>query len=344
MKKQKMILMALFALLIISCKKKEAPDTTEDVITVKTEKVSIENYAQPIVCGGMITSDKEARLSFKISGVIEKLYVEEGDKVSKGQLLAILDQTEITAQMQQAKNDYEKAQRNYKRIESLHKENAATAEEYENSSTSLNSARQLYDIMRFNKQYSAIYANQSGSVIKKEMNEGEIAQAGHSVYTINASGDNDWVIKIGLSDKEWVKLKKGDKATITTDAYGSKEFAATVSEIGSAADVQTGTFMVKLKITSDNQKFANGLAAQVTIHPSEKEQLFFIPFSSIVEANQNKAIVYSLNPDRKSVTKHTVDIAFSENNRVAVRSGLENVANVITDGAAYLSVDSKIKL
>lgn len=336
---------AILALvLVISCKQKNLPIGETEEVAVKIEKIVSENYAQPIISGGIITSDKEARLSFKVSGIIERLYVEEGDAVTKGQLLGTLNQTEISAQLQQAKNDYEKAQRNYNRIASLHKDNAATAEELENSGTGLNTARQSFDIARFNKQYSAIYANQSGNVIKKEMNEGEIADAGVTVYTINSSNSNDWVIKIGLSDKDWVKLKRGDTASITTDAYGDEKFSATVSEIGVGTDAQTGTFLVKLKIKPGNRKFANGLTAKVTIFPSVRKRLLFIPASAIVEANDNTAIVYSLNRDKKSVTQHKIQIAFTENNRVAVASGLENTDNIVTAGASYLTPRSKIKL
>ncbi|RYD91026.1 MAG: efflux RND transporter periplasmic adaptor subunit, partial [Sphingobacteriales bacterium] len=223
--------LSLFA--AASCRQENIiPVTETDAIAIKTEKITIENYAKAVESAGIITSDKEARLSFKVTGIISKLYVHEGDMVQKGQLMATLDQTEISAQLQQAKNDYEKAQRNHNRMGNLHKDSAATQEEFENSATSLNSARQLYNIARFNKQYATIYANQSGSVIKKEMSEGEITTAGTTVYTINASGSEDWVIRIGLPDKEWVKLKKGDTATITTDAYGDKKFKAVVSEIG----------------------------------------------------------------------------------------------------------------
>jgi multidrug efflux system membrane fusion protein len=328
----------------VSCTKKHVEANESDIIAVKIQKISYKSYAQPIVSGGIITSDKETRLSFKIGGIIDKLYVDEGQLVSKGQLLGTLNQTEISAQLQQAKNDLEKAQRNHKRIENLHKDNAATAEEFENTATSLNSAKQLYDIAKFNKKYASIYANQSGSVIKKEMNEGEMASAGSPVFTINASGNNNWIIKIGLSDKEWVRVKKGDQAVITTDAYGDKKFTAVVSEIGVAADPQTGTFLIKLKIDPQQYKFANGLAAKIAIYPSQKEKFYFIPTSAMVEAREHSGVVYSVNPDQKSVQKHTVEIAFTENNRIAIRSGLENVKSVITDGASYLSSDSKIKL
>lgn len=343
MKLYQLIALSAFTLMV-ACGKKETAPVEDEAISIKTAKITAEEYARPIISSGIIASDVEANLSFKVGGIIEKLYVQEGDKVTKGQLIATLNTTEIAAQLQQAKNDYEKAQRNYNRMENLHKDNAATSEEFENSSTALNTALQSYQIAKFNKQHAAIYANQSGSVIKKLMNEGEIANAGTAVYTINSTNNNDWVIRLGLSDKDWVKLKAGDKAIITADAYGEKEFEAVVSEIGVGANPDTGTFSVKLKINPQEAKFANGLAAKVRIYPSNKELLQFIPSAAIVEANENSGIVYSLESDGKTIKQHKVKIAFTENERVAISSGLENTTTVITDGSAYLTPDSKIKL
>jgi len=344
MKIPKITFIILTLLLATSCKKEETKKAETVPIMVKTEKIITLKYAEPIRSAGIITSDKEARLSFKVSGIIEKMYVHEGDQVSKGQLLATLNQTEIAAQLQQAKNNFEKAKRDHARMENLQRDHAATAEEFENSATSLSTAKQLLDIARFNKQFAAIYANQSGSVIKKEMNEGEIADAGVAVYTINAAGNNDWIISIGLSDKEWVKLKKDDAASITTDAYGTREFAGYVYEIGSGADATTGTFLVKIKIKAVAYKFASGLAAKVRIFPSDKKTIRFIPASALVEVKGNTAVVYTANPDKKSVTRLEVQVAFTEGNRIGISAGLENADNVITDGSAYLSPNSKIKI
>ena len=100
----------------------EAPETVGlggHEIAVELEPVVQKAIGQPITWSGLIFSDTEARLSFKIGGIIERIYVEEGQSVRKGQLLAKLDLTEISAQVTQALNGMEKAERDLQRIQNL---------------------------------------------------------------------------------------------------------------------------------------------------------------------------------------------------------------------------------
>ena len=82
--------------------KKPTEKTEEEVIIVRTQPVSSINYAATLEYSGLMASTSEAKLSFKIAGIVSKIYVKEGDHVSKGQLLATLNKTEINAQVQQA--------------------------------------------------------------------------------------------------------------------------------------------------------------------------------------------------------------------------------------------------
>lgn len=345
MKKILLLTLSVSAMLLFSCKQeKTKQEPAELIVMVKAEKVTYGPYALPVISGGIITSDKESRLSFKIGGVISRLMVNEGDQVNKGELIAQLNQTEINAQLTQNQNALDKANRDYRRTNSLYKDSSATREEYENSRTALETAQQSYAITKFNKQFAAIYANQSGRVIKKLMNEGEIASPGSPVYIINSTNSNDWVVKLGVSDKDWARIKLGDPAELNTDAYPGTKLVAVVSEVGESADPLTGTFLVKVRIKPGSVRLANGLSAKVTITPSRSQKFNFIPVDALVEANNQTATVYSVGADGTSVKRHSITIAYILNDRVAVSSGLKGIDRVITEGSAYLNPFSKVKI
>jgi multidrug efflux system membrane fusion protein len=345
MKKIFLLSLAISITFAFSCKKKEnRQEPTEQVILIKKAKVTHELFALPVISSGLITSDKESRLSFKTGGIVTRLLVNEGDQVVKGQLLARLNQTEIDAQLIQNRYAVDKAQRDYQRAANLYKDSSVTLEEYENSKTGFETARQSYTITRFNKQFASIYANQTGRVIKKLMNEGELASPGAPVYIINSTNDKDWVMKMGVSDKDWARIKLGDRAEITTDAYPNQKLEAMVSEIGEAADPSTGTFLIKVKINVEQVRLANGLAAKIVIHPSAIRKFNFIPVDALIEANQQTATVYSVAADGRSVKKHRINIAYILNDRIAVSNGLDGVNEVITDGSSYLSPSSIVKI
>ncbi len=331
-------------LLMVSCKETLKQKPVDSSVTVKTSAVSYEPFALPVRSSGLITSDKESRLSFKMGGVVSRLLVNEGDSVVKGQLLAELNPTELDAKLEADLNTLEKARRDYDRTEKLFRDSSATLEEYQNSVTSVRIALQNYKIAQFDKAFASVYANQSGRVIRKLVNEGEVVSPGSVIYIINSTKEDDWVVRLGVADKDWARIKLGDHAILTTDVFPDKELAAIVSEVGEGADAATGTFLIKVKVKPGQIRLANGLAAKISIQPSALKKYHFIPVDALIEANAETATVYSPRADGRTVEKHTVRIAYILGSRVAVEDGLEGVSKVITGGSAYLTPFSTIRI
>src|ERR1700733_1336416 len=138
-------LFILFALafIISSCGAKKAlVQTADEAIIVTTQPVSSANYAAMLHYSGLMASTSEAKLSFKIAGIISKIYVKEGDHVSRGELLASLNKTEINARVEQASAGVEKAKRDVGRIKNLYEVTVASLEQYQNVQTQLSVANE----------------------------------------------------------------------------------------------------------------------------------------------------------------------------------------------------------
>jgi membrane fusion protein, multidrug efflux system len=333
------------AVVLTGCNgKSQAANVTEDAIAVKVQPVATTQYAPVLKYSGAMASTAEARLSFKIGGIISKIYVKEGDHVVKGQLLATLDLTEINAQVQQASQGVEKVQRDVNRVKNLYNDTVATLEQVQNASTQLQLAEESLRIARFNQQYAQIRATESGSIVKKLMNEGELASAGAPVFQFNGTAGNDWVIRFGVSDKDWAVLKKGGRASVEIDAYPNKTFSGTITEIAQGADVASGTYEVEVKVLPGGARFAAGLFSTVRLQPAAEQTVTMIPVEALSEANDKTGYVYTVNADGKTVTKNKVTIAFLENNKAAIVSGLDNTKEVITEGVGYLTDKSLVKI
>src|SRR6478609_8718884 len=125
--------------LFISCGHKEEQANTnriaEHAIPVKVISVSSLKWSDDIIATGLLTTENEAIYSFKIGGVISKIFVEEGQFFSKGQVLALLNTTEITAGYEQARLSVEKAQRDYDRALHLYRDSVFTLEQLQNTKT-----------------------------------------------------------------------------------------------------------------------------------------------------------------------------------------------------------------
>jgi multidrug efflux system membrane fusion protein len=340
-----LLLVIAFVIAFTGCTDNKAQTTnTDDAVIVRTQPVGVTDYAQALQYSGTIASESEAKLSFKIGGIISKIYVKEGDHVSKGQLLATLDLTEINAQVQQAKQNVEKANRDLTRVKNLFNDTAATLEQYQNVQTQHSVSNESLRIAQFNQQYAQIRATDNGTIIKKIMNEGELASSGSAVLIMNATSNDDWGVRFGVSDKDWALLKKGNIATVEIDAYPDATFQGIINKIAEAADPASGTYEIEVKVLPGGKKFAAGLFATIKLNTSTRQKVSIIPIEALTEADGKTGYVYLLNNDKSSVIKKQVQIAFIEKNKVVLRSGLENVSNVITDGASYLTQNSKVKL
>ena len=318
------------------------PVVDEATIAVKLAPVKEGTYSLPVVSSGLISTEIESRLSFKAGGIISRIYVTEGQSVSAGQILATLDLTEINAQEAQTKNNLEKTKRDLERAKRLYADSAATLEQIQNAQTAYNVADESFRIVAFNKRYATIQATSSGKVIKKFANEGELVGPGIPVLMVNSAGTNDWIVRIGLPDVDWVRVKIGDKAIVSTDAYPDVTFNAIVNVINEGAEAMNGLYQAEIKINHQGKKLATGLFARVEIIPSESQNLKSIPVEALIEGDGKNAFVFVVNPDQKSVSKIPVTIAYLQTREAIILRGLEKVSDVVNEGSAYLTEFSKI--
>lgn len=319
------------------------PPAKGETIPVKVAAASKREIAEPVVAAGLVASESEARLSFKTGGIIRKIYVEEGQSVQAGQLLASLDLTEINAQATQAAEGLAKAERDLQRITRLYADSVATLEQLQNATTAYNIARQNAEIAKFNQNYSEIRATTDGKIIRKLMNEGELVAPGTPVLFFQASGNQNFVIRVGIADKDWVRLRIGDAALVRFDAYPGSEWNGKVSSLAQAADPVGNLYQVEIKLTVPNPPaLAVGFFASVTIIPSLTQSLVVVPLDAIIEGRGKEAFVFV--PQNGKARKIPVKIAFLRDSEAFLRSGLEGNEKIITAGSAYLTDNVNISV
>lgn len=339
----------LFALVVVialqACSSKASEKTTElnaDVIAVKLLPINQENNQNIIHASGLMATENEAKLSFKIGGVIESILVTEGQQVKKGQLLATIKSNEIAAQVQQVQLGLEKAQRDYHRAANLYKDSVGTLEQLQNAKTCADIARQNLQQVSFNQQYAKILAPSNGFIAKKIGNAGELVGANSPVILMNAvSASSKWILKTGVADKEWADLEIGNKASVTFDAFPGRSFPAVVSKKALAADPVSGSFELQLQVNFGNEQAAAGMYGTASITPAHTSQGFSIPYEALLEANGKTGFVL-VTDDRKTVKRVEVTISSISKNVAYVSDGLQGHSFVVTSGSPYLSDNSKI--
>jgi len=331
------------------------PPTAVRVATIERVR-----RARPVHVTGVLASKSEVRASFKVGGLIAALSVDEGDTVRTGQVLARLTTTEIDAGVEQARQGLTKAERDLGRAQKLFEGQAATREQLDDATTAAAVARAQVRAAEFNRAHAVIRAPGDGRVLRRLAEPGELVAAGQPILVL--SGDRGgWVVRVGLADRDVVRVAPNDRATIELAAYPGRTFPATVDEIASAATPPVGTYEVELRLVlpADGPQPLSGLIASAEIDPTGGDggaitgadragragppEVALIPASALRDGDGKTAAVWVPN-GAHGVERRAVVIAFFAGDRVAVATGLDGADRVVTDGAAYLGANSTIAI
>jgi RND family efflux transporter MFP subunit len=309
---------------------------------VRVADVTHEVRSIPIRTSGRLAPKAEIKLSFKMGGIVQDLLADEGRAVKAGQLLARLDLSEIDARVQQAESAFEKAERDADRIEALYRDSVVTLEQAQDSRTALDVARSDLRVAAFNRRYSEIHAPAEGRVLRRLVEAGELVEAGDPLFILGAS--QGWVVRVGVPDRDVVKLRLGDEARLYLDAYPDDEFTGTVSEIADIADPLSGTFEVEIAVVDAAGRLKSGFIAGVDLFPSAEEALYFIPAGALVEGDGRDGVVYAVDSTSSVARRVPILVAQLLDDEIAVSFGLEAVRQVVTDGAAYLVDGAHVRI
>lgn len=292
---------------------------------------------------GVVETQDEMRLSFKVGGVIKAIHVREGETVKRGQRLAEIDLTEIEAQVEQARQLAAKAQRDLERGERLHADQVISLEQLQDLRTQAALQRAQLASAEFNLAHAVITAPGDGVVLRKLAEERELVSAGQPVLVVGTR-DSGYVVRAALADREIVQLRLGDPAEIRMDAYPGQTFSGELIEIAGAADERTGLFPVKVRFDSMPSRLASGLVAKVELSPTaaRERQLTYVPIGAVVEGDGDRASVFVVVDGRAK--RRDIRIAFFAPEQVALAEGLSPGETVVTDGSLYLEDGELIEI
>jgi len=322
---------------------KKEESNTGSAIPVRLLSMDLSHGRSELVASGKFTTEDETMLSFKLGGIISRIFVKEGDPIHKGQLLSTIKTDEIDAQVNQAKLALAKSERDYSRHLRLFKDSVITQEQLENFKTQRDLNLEQLKSLEFNLQYSKIVSPVNGFVLKKLASEGQQLSPGTPVLQINGAGNSAWVLQIGVSDDWWAKIKTGDTARISTDAEANTFFKGRVIRKSHGVDMAGGVNEVDIQLLQKPAHIGSGMYGKAYLSLGDEQGAFRIPYEAVLDASGNQAYVYTTQ-DNKTAHRVKVQIQSFDENSVLIKKGLENGGKVIVAGSAYLSDGSPIQI
>jgi len=286
------------------------------------------NLTRTVSITGNLDPQVQAQLSFKISGRLENINFDVGDKVTKGTIVASISQDTLSDDLRQAQASLKVQKEKYslmkRRSNSYkHEEKQAQKAEVEKAEAAVAAAQ---------KQLSetVLYAPIDGTVIKRNIDPGENVTANISILTI-AVIENP-IIEANVPESDIVNVAIDQKAEVTFDALSPNEkFEAQVSEIDPASSVIQDVvyYRIKLKLTKPDNQLKVGMSTDIDINTAQKNNVIMIP-ERAVQTENNQKYVKVLKSDN-AVKKINIQTGLSgDGGMVEVTSGLSGGEQVVT--------------
>ena len=198
-------------------------------IPVRLAPVTSDSAAQAVTATGVIALRDEVTQSFKIGGVVAQVLVREGESVRAGQILATLDLREIDAQVAKARSAAAKAERDLARVARLYRDSVATRQQMDDATTGAEVARADLQTATVNQQYARIVAPSNGVILRRTAEPGELVSTGAPVLTLG-SRTSGTIIRASLPDRDVVRVRIGDRATVRVDARPDRALQGVVHD------------------------------------------------------------------------------------------------------------------
>jgi RND family efflux transporter MFP subunit len=328
--------------------------TEEPVIPVIAAKVIRGNIASTIYTTGTIFPKQESMISPKTSGRIEKLYVDEGDKVEKGQPLVELEQEMLRIVVKEAKAYLKEARAQLKNLESTLKRRQKLFEEGVVGSQSLDDITTERDLAKARVQRTrasleraeqdlkdtVITAPFDGFIVEKMMNEGEMATTMPPSNIFHLVDTRRVKIECGITEGKRRFITTGKEVLIEMDAYPDEVFNGKITTVNPKVDPNSRTFKIKIDIPNPDFRLESGMFARIRIIERESKNALLIPQRVIINGEAVKK-VFAVENGR--AVKKSITTGILNHPIIEVTEGLKEGDIVVTEGFYSLKDGIKVK-
>ena len=353
---KRMVWLLCISVILTACKEKN--EIIEVVRAIKTITVKEQAAEKIFKFSGQVSAVDSSGLSFQVGGQVSSVEVDIGNRVEKGQLLAVLDpepyQLEvdaINAELIKARNNVTKTKAEYERQKRIFKEGAGAKRFVEVSEYDYKAAKSAvdYNIARLDQakrdlRKTELMAPYDGTIAWRAVEPNEEVRAGQKILEINASGNMQIELAIPETTVDLINVE--DQVTITYPTLPGESEKGRISEIGSAA-VKASAFPVKVKLIDPNEKVKPGMTAEANFFIKDKDRKpgYLVPFQALLpatEANRGFAFVYD--PETSTVKKTPVRARGTEQKKAIVDEGLAEGDIIAVAGVSFLADGMKVKL
>jgi len=329
--------------LLSGCGTGEAAVSSEESILAATP-VTVE-VAQPFRADiyatyeatATITSDADAPVVARATGEVVEILVEEGDRVTKGQVLARLDGERLRLEMLAAKANLKQASTEYERNIDLHERGLIAASTFDALQYDLEELEATYELKKLAYDYSNIRAPISGVVSSRDIKLGQHLSNNDSAFRITDTAE--LIAHLQIPQSELSKFAAGNAASIEVASMPDEGFTATIARISPTIDTRNGTFRATALISNAEGNLAPGMFGHFTISYEQHTDALVIPAEALIDEDDENT-VYVV--DDGEVVRRNVKIGIAADGNIEILDGLNENDVIVVVGHSGLRNGSKV--
>ena len=326
-------LVALAMLMSCSGSKKEDSDNAAEKMKVKLETVLEQPVEQVNEFTATVMAEVKNNIAPQTPVRVEKVYVEVGDKVRKGQLLAEMDKTMLN----QAKLQMDNLEIEFNRVDELFKVGGISQSAWDGQKMAFELAKTQYNNLVENaKLLSPI----NGIVTARNYDSGDMFTMTAPLYVVEQISPVKLVVNV--SESHFTKVRKGNTATVKLDVYGEEEFSGSVSLVYPTIDPATRTFPVEIKMTNADQRIRPGMFARVTMSFGTTTRVVAPDLSIVKQSGAGDRYIWVYRDGKVYYQK--IELGRRIGDRYEVISGVENGDQVVVHGQSRLLNEMEVEV
>lgn len=338
MAKKWFICLSVAMMALCGCGEKKQTDDKQ-VVRVKVQELHAEAVHGEQGFSGTIQESSGAALSFLVSGTIQRIFVDEGQTVSKGQLIAEIDPTTLKNAHAITQAALEQAQDTYKRMKALYEDGSLPEMQWIMAENQLKSATAQEAMARKSLMDTRLYAPFSGFIASKMADAGQTAAPGVPIVKLVSIGTVK--VKIAVPEDDVQRIQKGSAMKIIVPALGNREFSGRVTERGVSADSRSRTYEVKATIDNPDGQLLPGMICQAFTNYMIGTTGVFVPANLVQLGSDNKRFVWVVHNGVAVRREITIERVTAQG--VQVRDGLSVGDLLIVAGQQKVSNGMKVE-
>ncbi len=306
--------------------------------TVKAERPTSMRFANRIDAVGTAGANEQVTVAAPVTERIVRLNFDDGSFVQRGQVLAVLQQGQQTAQMREAQARVREADQQLRRVEALKDRGFATRADYDARVATAAAARAQAQSAGADIGDRVIRAPFSGWVSLRNISVGAIVSQGTAIATISDIS----TIKLDFTVPETMlpALREGQAIQARSEAYPDQPFHGVIATIDPVIDPNTRAVTVRARIPNPDRRLRPGMLLNVTIESAPRESLS-VPELAIVGEGDNR---YVFVLDGNVARRRQVRTGVRANGRVEIVAGLSPDARVVTEGVVKVAEGMEVRL